>query len=101
MKVIGRTKIFKNEYNGNAYYTTSISNKKEDGSWENLYVGVQFKKGMEIEGNIDITNSFLTFYKDKNGVAKIKIVIMEYTKVCTEANTDDFVTVENTSNLPF
>ena len=97
MKVTGKTRVFKNDYNGNTYYTTSISNKKEDGTYENMYISIQFKKGMEVEGNIDITDSFLTFYKDKNGIPKIKLVIMEYTK----AMTDDFVNVPIDEGLPF
>lgn len=50
-----------------------------------MRVNVQFKKGQETEGDIEITNSFLSFYKDKNQVANIKIVIMEYTKAEDEA----------------
>lgn len=97
MKVTGKTRIFKNEYNGNTYYTTSISNKKEDGTYENMSISVQFRKGQEVEGNIEINDSFLTFYKDKNGMPKIKLVIMEYTKEMT----DDFVNVPVDEGLPF
>ena len=98
MKVIGKTRVFKNDYNGNTYYTTSISNKKEDGTYENMSISVQFRKGQEVEGNIEINDSFLTFYKDKNGMPKIKLVIMEYTK----AMTDDFVNVSvDEEELPF
>ena len=92
MKVVGKTKIFKNEYNGNIYYNTSISNKKEDGTYENMSIAVQFKKGQETEGDIEITNSFLTFYKDKNGMPKLKLVILEYAG-------EDYTTVEE--ELPF
>ena len=49
-----------------------------------MSVNVQFKKGQETEGDIEITNGFLSFYKDKNGMAKLKIIIMEYTKAATE-----------------
>lgn len=92
MKIVGKTKIFKNEYNGNIYYSTSISNKKEDGTYENMSISVQFKKGQETSGDIEITNSFLTFYKDKNGMPKLKLVIMEYTK-------EDIIV--ETEELPF
>lgn len=97
MKVIGKCRVFKNDYNGNIFYTTSISNKKEDGTYENMSISVQFRKGQEVEGNIEINDSFLTFYKDKNGMPKIKLVIMEYTK----AMTDDFVNVPVDEELPF
>lgn len=97
MKVTGKTRIFKNEYNGNTYYTTSISNKKEDGSYENMYISTQFKKGKEVEGVIEITDSFLTFYKDKNGLPKVKLVILDYA-----TNQEfDFTTVNTEEELPF
>ena len=44
-----------------------------------MRVSVQFKKGQETEGDIEIKNGFLSFYKDKNQVANIKLVILEYT----------------------
>lgn len=44
-----------------------------------MKVNVQFKQGQETAGDIEITNGFLTFYKDKVGNYKIKIVILEYT----------------------
>ena len=96
MQVNGKAKIFKNEYNGNTYYTTSIANKKEDGTYENMYLAVQFKKGMEVDGDINIINGFLTFYKDKNNVPKVKVVILEYTQ-----EDADFITIEETDDLPF
>lgn len=77
MNVIGKTKIFKNDKG----YTTSIGSKREDGSYDNMYLSVTFKKGLsEVENgaNINITNGFLTFWKDKNGLAHPKIVIMGY-----------------------
>ena len=85
MQVLGKAKIFKNEYNGKTYYSTSISKKKEDGTYENMYLTVQFRKGQETDGDIDITNGFHSFYTDKNGVPKIKIVVLEYTAI--EKNT--------------
>lgn len=45
-----------------------------------MSVNVQFKKGQETAGDIEIKNGFLSFYKDKNGMPKVKIIIMEYTK---------------------
>ena len=98
MKVTGKARIFKNQYNGNTYYSTSISNKKEDGTYENMYLSTQFKKGMETEGNIEITDGFLTFFKDKNGMPKVKLVILDYTK----EQQDDFMSVSmDESSLPF
>lgn len=96
MKVIGKTRVFKDEYNGNTYYKTSISNKNAEGKWENLYISVQFKKGMETEGDIEIKDSFLSFFKTKEGLSKIKLVVLDYAK--EEQN--DFMDI-NPAELPF
>lgn len=96
MKVTGKTRIFKNEYNGRLNYTTSISNKKEDGTYENMYLSVQFKKGQETEGNIEIKDGFLSFYKTKEGLPKLKVVILDYAK--EEQN--DFTSIP-AEDLPF
>lgn len=77
MNVTGKVRIFKNDRG----YVTSISNKKEDGSWENMYIPVTIdKKLKQVENNtnINITSGFLTFWKDKNGLAHPKVVIMGY-----------------------
>lgn len=49
-----------------------------------MKLNVQFKKGQETAGDIEITNGFLSFYKDKNGIPKVKIIILEYTAVAQE-----------------
>lgn len=96
MKVTGKTRIFKNEFNGKVNYSTSISNKKEDGTYDKMYLSVQFKKGMETEGDIDIKDGFLSFFKTKEGLPKLKLVILDYAK---EQN--DFIDVPDGSDLPF
>lgn len=97
LKVTGKCRIFKNEYGGNVYYTTSIANKKTDGTYENMSVAAQFKKGMETEGNIEITDGFLSFYKTQQGLHKVKVVVMEYNK----AQADYTMTEADMSELPF
>lgn len=99
MKVIEETMIFKNDIG----YSTSISRKKEDGSYENMFIPVNFKKGVEVENKtkINITNGFLSFYKTKEGLAKIKLVVMEFT---TEDNPEEMFIpndAEITDILPF
>lgn len=76
MNILGKTTIFKNNYG----YRTTISNKKQDGTYENMYLQVQLPKGVELENNtkIDIAKGFLSFYKTKEGLAKIKVVVQEY-----------------------
>lgn len=99
MDILGRTRIFKNEFNGKTVYSTSISSKDMNGEWQKVYVPVQFAKGMETEGDIDITKGFIGMYKDKNGLGKIKFVVQEYMKV----DETGFMgaTVADDSDLPF
>ena len=75
MNITGKTICYKNEYG----YSTAISNKKQDGTYERMYVSLQLPKGVEVENKtyIEITKGFLAFYKDKNGMSKIKIIAME------------------------
>ena len=75
MNITGKTKVFRGKYG----YSCSISNKNQDGTYERMYVNLQLPKGVEVENKtyIEITKGFLAFYKDKNGMSKIKIVAME------------------------
>ena len=75
LNINGKTIIYKNTYG----YSTAISNKKQDGTYERMYVSLQLPKGVEVENKtyIEITKGFLAFYKDKNGLPKIKVVAME------------------------
>ena len=94
MNITGKTIVFKSEYG----YSTAISNKKQDGSYDKMYLQLQLPKGVEIENKayIDITKGFLSFYKDKNGIAKPKIVVMEFNQETQEENYQI-----NESDLPF
>jgi hypothetical protein len=103
MKITGQTTIYKNEY-GN--YSTSISNKKEDGTYENMYIAVNFKKGVEIENKTktDILDGFLTFYTNKENVKVLKLVITdfnEYRLQNTSEDTGSYITIDDTVELPF
>ena len=101
MNIVGKTKIFKNEYNGNVFYTTSISSKNREGKYEYMTVDVQLPKGTELENktDIDITNGFLSFYKTKNGLSKIKYVVMDF--VLEETQQNDYIPPMDDSDLPF
>ena len=76
MNIIGETLIFRNEFG----YSTSISRKNQDGEYEKMYLSVQLPKGVELENKtkINITKGFLSFYKNKQGLPQVKIVVMEY-----------------------
>lgn len=75
LNINGKTIIYKNTYG----YSTAISNKKQDGTYERMYVSLQLPKGVEVENKtyIEITRGFLSYFKDKNGLPKIKIVALE------------------------
>lgn len=102
MNIVGKTKVFKNENNGNVYYTTSISNKNREGQYEYMTVDIQLPRGAELENktDIDITNGFLSFYKTKNGLAKIKYVVMDFVVIDNNTTTgNDYGFSED--SLPF
>lgn len=85
--------IFKSEYG----YSTAISNKNQEGQYDKMYVSVQLPKGVELENKtmIEIQNGFISFYKTKEGLPKLKLVIMEFTTENNELPELD------SSELPF
>lgn len=94
MKISGETMIFKNDRG----YSTTISNKKEDGSYENMFIPVNFRKGIELPNKtkINVINGFLSFYKTKDGLAKVKMVITDF-----EQNESNEYEITDSSELPF
>ena len=99
MKITEETMIFKNDIG----YSTSISKKNEDGTYENMFIPVNFKKGIEVENKtkINILNGFLSFYKTKEGLTKIKLVVTEFT--AEDKQEEMFIpnNAEITDDLPF
>lgn len=91
--------IFKNE---NGRYTTSISNKKEDGSYENAYLQVQFRKGVELENKtkINIKDAFLTFFRTQDDKTIYKIVVLDFEQE-GDAKEPEVGFETKTSDLPF
>lgn len=104
MNITGRTLIFKSDYG----YSTAISKKDQEGNYERMYLSVQLPKGVELENKtyIEITKGFLSFYTDKNGLSKVKVVVMEfqedYEKEEREAiQTEDTAIDYSEDSLPF
>lgn len=101
INITGETLIFKNEYG----YSTTVSNKDKEGNWDKMYITIQLPKGQELENRtkISITKGFLTFYKDKNGMAKPKAVIQEYSVLEHGEAFNEVFSAENLSDddLPF
>lgn len=109
MRINGETMIFKNEYG----YSTTISNKKQDGTYENMSIPVQFKKddveaqNIPTKTKINITNGFLTFYIGKVGneeIKKVKAVILDYEIIKKNEEVDNyqdpFVNIDNKESIP-
>lgn len=94
MNISGKTMIFKSEYG----YSTAISNKNQEGQYDKMYVSVQLPKGIELENKtmIEIQNGFITFYKTKEGLPKLKLVIMDF-----ETENKIEPTELDSSELPF
>ena len=91
MKLVDKLMIYK----GNYGYSTLLKNNDDK-----LYVQVAFRKGQEPTQDriqIDIKDGFLSFYKDKNGLAKTKIVVLDY----TEVGADEVDTTTYGDDLPF
>ena len=80
--------IFRKDYDNRTVYTMGISKKKQDGTYENAYMPVQFKKGVELENktNIYIKDAWITFFKTKDGKAIFYIFINDFNTVHEEVN---------------
>jgi len=68
--------IFKSERDGRVYYSIGLSKKKQDGSYENGYMNVHFKKDVELDNKarILIKEAWLDFYtKNKQTIPYIFI----------------------------
>lgn len=80
MNILGDVRIYKKEINGKELYSTTISNKNQNGDWDKMYLSVQLPRNTTLENgtDINITKGFLSFYKTNEGLPKIKIVIQEF-----------------------
>lgn len=80
MNISGTVRIYKSEFEGRETYSTTISKKDQFGNYENLYISVQLPQRTSLENNsrINVTKGFLSFFKTKQGLPKIKAVIQEF-----------------------
>lgn len=97
MKLAGKLIIYKGEYG----YSTLIKNGEDK-----LYVQVGFRKGQEPtsdKATIDISDGFLSFYRDKQTTAKPKLVILEYQEIedFMLDNAQNHNTSDEIDDLPF
>lgn len=89
MNISGTMRIYKNELEGRTSYSTTISKKDQFGNYENLYISVQLPRDVALESNsrINVTKGFLSFYKTRQGLPKIKAVVQEFENEITETTT--------------
>ena len=66
-----------------------------------VQIAVNFRKGISVANKtkINIINGFLSFYKTKDGLPKIKIVVMDFDTENKDSNQDSEITAED--DLPF
>lgn len=48
LQIVGTTRIFAKEINGKTLYSTSVSSKKQDGTYDKMYISVQLPKDMAV-----------------------------------------------------
>lgn len=84
MNITGKTKIYKGKYG----YSCSISNKKQDGSYSNMFMQLQLPKGIEPEdkSTIEIIRGFISFYENKDGNKIPKIVVLDFNYINDSKN---------------
>lgn len=102
MDILGKTKIYRKDFDGKPVYSTSIGRKNQDGKYENMYVQVQLPKDVELQDktDINITKGFISWYPTKEGLPKIKFIVMEFE---TEDNyiQEEREAIQNESNYNF
>ena len=99
--------VFRKDNEYGTFYTIGMSKKLEDGSYENGYMDVRFKKDVDLENmtKINIKEAWLTFYTKSEGddkVTKPYIFINRFELVedsDIESNSDEIVI--NPDDLPF
>lgn len=106
IEVTGETKVFKKMFDDRASYSTSIGKKKQDDTWDNAYINLQFKKGVDIADGtkIDIQKGWLTFYinKDKKPVWQIFVSEFESEKGSLPNGFEDVTSIdEDDEEIPF
>ena len=68
IQVTENAMIFRKDFDNGVAYSTTISKKQQDGTYDNAYIGVKFRKGVELQNQtkIDIKDGWITFWKKDN-----------------------------------
>ncbi len=94
--------VFRNEKNGKVFYAIGVSKKRQDGSYENAFIPVQFKKNVNLENqtNIYIKEAWLSFYKTKDNKSVFYIFINDYETVEQVAHKEYEYSSITTNEIP-
>src|SRR5665647_1233871 len=103
IQVSGDTMIFRKDFDGRATYSTTISKKLADGTWENAYIGIQFKKDVVLQDKtkIEVKNGWLTHYLNKEKKPVYYLFILDFESETQEPQIPDGFTKIDDSVLPF
>lgn len=98
--VTGETMIFRKDFSDRTSYQTQLSHKK-DGEWQNAFIGIQFRKGVDIPNKtkITITHGWIDFYEKKDGSIEKYIFCNEFESESQEIP-EGFQTLDD-SDIPF
>ena len=82
IEATGETMIFRKEYEGKVFYSTSLGQKKQDDTWENASIDVKFKNGVNLadKTKIEVIRGWLKFYL-KGKVPVWQVFISEFEKL--------------------
>ena len=99
-------KIFRKDNEFGTSYSASLTRKNQNGGFENGYMPIRFKKGIELADRTDIylKDAFLTFYiKDKRTIPYIMCMSYEIAGKKEKNPYEEFGTEIqiNDSDLPF
>ena len=106
MDVIGKTKIFRKDFNGRPAYSRAISSRKyengQKGDWlKPVYEPVQFPKDTNIaDGTMVMIKGFESTYETKEGEVKRKLVVKEYS-VAEEHEAESGFSKLSNDDIPF
>ena len=89
MDVIGKTKIYRKDFDGRPAYSRAIASRKyengQKGDWVKTYEPVQFPKDTHIlDGTMVMIKGFESVYETKTGEVKRKLVVKEFSIVPSE-----------------
>lgn len=106
-EVTGKARIYRKEYNGKVFFETQLSKKDKEGEWTNGYIGIQFKKGVDIadKTDIEITKGWIDFYVNKDKKTVPFIFCLEFAGEeaphLPDGIPEGFQALEDDDSIPF